>query len=102
MSFRARAEAACGGVCGEAPTPGSKAAISELVEEVAAVMHETACLLVAGSIVLSLIPQRSRKLMDAHFLFPPCGWNTRFRRVLLPQDQDVRHRRQDGAFEERD
>ena len=50
--FRARAKAASDGVCGEAPAPGSKAAISELVEEVAAVMHETACLLVAGSIVL--------------------------------------------------
>ena len=56
MSFRARAKAACDGVCGEAPAPGSKAAISELVEEVAAVMHETACLLVAGSIVLSPNP----------------------------------------------
>ena len=54
--FRARAKAACDGVCGEAPTPGSKAAINELVEEVTAVMHETACLLVAGSIVLSPNP----------------------------------------------
>ena len=59
MSFRARAKAASDGVCGEAPTPGSKAALSELVEEVAAVMHETACLLVAGSIVLS--PNSSEK-----------------------------------------
>ena len=40
--------------------------------------------------------------MNAHFLIPPCGWNTRFRRVFLPQDQDVRHCRQDGKLEERD
>ena len=51
LVFRAHAEAAYEGVCGEATTTGSKAAINELVDEVAAVMHETACLLVAGSIV---------------------------------------------------